>query len=42
MFIVAPTDSVSIAPPWDRVPAEEIRRLGEVPAADVGDARWDG
>ncbi|PRX64088.1 RraA family protein [Nonomuraea fuscirosea] len=38
MFIVAPTDSVSIAPPWDRVPAEEIRRLGEVPAADVGDA----
>ncbi|MEV4889790.1 methyltransferase [Nonomuraea sp. NPDC055795] len=38
MFIVAATDSVSIAPGWDRVAAEETRRLGEVPAADVGDA----
>lgn len=38
MFIVAATDSVFIAPSWDRVAAEETRRLGEVPAADVGDA----
>ncbi|GAA5075384.1 RraA family protein [Thermocatellispora tengchongensis] len=38
MFIAAATDSVSIAPSWDRVAAEEIRRLGEVPAANVGDA----
>ncbi|MFE0145548.1 methyltransferase [Nonomuraea sp. NPDC059007] len=38
MFIHAATDSVFIAPGWDRVPAEETRRLGEVPAADVGDA----
>ncbi|MFI9559250.1 RraA family protein [Nonomuraea endophytica] len=38
MFIVAATDSVFIAPGWDRVAAEETRRLGEVPAADVGDA----
>ncbi|MFD0661335.1 RraA family protein [Thermocatellispora tengchongensis] len=29
---------MSIAPSWDRVAAEEIRRLGEVPAANVGDA----
>lgn len=38
MFIVAATDSVSIASDWDRVAAEETRRLGEVPAAVVGDA----
>ncbi|MFI6905961.1 methyltransferase [Nonomuraea sp. NPDC050394] len=38
MFIAAATDSVFIAPGWDRVTAEETRRLGEVPAADVGDA----
>nr|WP_221378912.1 hypothetical protein [Actinoplanes polyasparticus] len=38
MFIVAATDSVVIAPEWDRAAAEEIRRLGEVPAANVGDA----
>ncbi|MFI6299306.1 hypothetical protein ACIBEJ_47480 [Nonomuraea sp. NPDC050790] len=38
MFIVAATDSVLIAPSWERVTAEEARRLGEAPAADVGDA----
>jgi RraA family protein len=38
MFIAAATDSVFIAPNWDRVAAEETRRLGEVPAANVGDA----
>jgi RraA family protein len=38
MFIVAATDSVFIAPSWDRVAAEDTRRLGEVPAANVGDA----
>jgi RraA family protein len=38
MFIIAATDSVSIAPGWDRVAAEETRRLAEVPAANVGDA----
>ncbi|TDE54659.1 RraA family protein [Nonomuraea mesophila] len=38
MFIAAATDSVSIAPSWDRVVAEETHRLGEVPAANVGDA----
>lgn len=38
MFIVAATDSVFIAPSWDRVAAAETRRLGEVPAANVGDA----
>ncbi|CAM4079417.1 RraA family protein [Kibdelosporangium persicum] len=38
MFIGAATDSVSIAPSWPRPAAAEIRRLGEVPAANVGDA----
>ncbi|MEO3798478.1 methyltransferase [Nonomuraea sp. B1E8] len=38
MFIAAATDSVSIAPSWDRVVAEETHRLREVPAANVGDA----
>ena len=38
MFIHAATDSVSIASSWDRSAAEETRRLGEVPAANVGDA----
>lgn len=38
MFIAAATGSVSIAPSWDRAPAAETRRLGEVPAAHVGDA----
>lgn len=38
MFIAAATDSVSIAPSWNRVAATETRRLGEVPAANVGDA----
>ncbi|MFD4260227.1 RraA family protein [Streptomyces sp. NPDC058534] len=38
MFIAATTDSVSIAPSWDRAPAAETRRLGQVPAAHVGDA----
>ncbi|GII96815.1 methyltransferase [Sinosporangium siamense] len=38
MFIVAATDSVFLAPSWDRVAADETRRLREVPAADVGDA----
>ncbi|MCS7483719.1 RraA family protein [Umezawaea endophytica] len=38
MYIVAPTDRVSIAPSWPRTPAAEIRRLGEVAAANVGDA----
>ncbi|MGW4031406.1 RraA family protein [Streptomyces sp. NPDC004838] len=38
MFIAAATDGVSVAPGWDRVAAAETRRLGEVPAAHVGDA----
>ncbi|WP_329385469.1 RraA family protein [Streptomyces sp. NBC_01716] len=38
MFIAEATDSVSIAPSWDRTAAAETRRLGEVPAANVGDA----
>ncbi|MFI6499850.1 methyltransferase [Nonomuraea typhae] len=38
MFIVAATDSVSIAPRWERAAEEETRPLGEAPAADVGDA----
>jgi RraA family protein len=38
VFIVAATDSVSLAPSWDRLQAQETRRLGEVPAANVGDA----
>lgn len=38
MFIVAATDSVFIAPSWDRAAAVQSRRLGEVPAANVGDA----
>ncbi|MFJ2755476.1 methyltransferase [Nocardioides sp. NPDC087217] len=38
MFIAAATDSVSVAPSWDRTPAAGIRRLGEVPTANVGDA----
>ncbi|GGP17949.1 hypothetical protein LDL08_07870 [Nonomuraea glycinis] len=38
MYIAAATDSVSIAPSWPRAAAAEIRRLGEVPAANVGDA----
>ncbi|MGW2150825.1 RraA family protein [Nonomuraea bangladeshensis] len=29
---------MSIAPSWDRVPEEEVRRLGKVPAAIIGDA----
>lgn len=38
MFIAAATDSVSIAPSWDRVATAESRRLGGVPAANAGDA----
>lgn len=38
MFIAAATDSVFIASSWDRTAAAETRRLGEVPAAIVGDA----
>lgn len=38
MFIAAATDSVSIAPDWDRVAGAETCRLGEVPAANIGDA----
>lgn len=38
MFIAAATDSVSIASSWPRTAAAETRRLGEVPAANVGDA----
>ncbi|MFW6695084.1 RraA family protein [Streptomyces sp. MAR4 CNX-425] len=38
MFIAAAADSVSVAPGWDRAAAAETRRLGEVPAASVGDA----
>ncbi|MDQ0775543.1 RraA family protein [Streptomyces aurantiacus] len=38
MFIAAATDSVSMAPRWDRTTAAGTRRLGEVPAANVGDA----
>jgi hypothetical protein len=38
VFIAAVTDSVSIAPSWPRTAAAETRRLGEVPAANVGDA----
>ncbi|MET8668829.1 RraA family protein [Streptomyces tendae] len=38
MFIAAATDGVSVAPSWDRAAGAETRRLGEVPAAHVGDA----
>ncbi|WP_419999942.1 RraA family protein [Streptomyces boninensis] len=38
MFIAAETDSVFVAPGWDRVAAAETSRLGEAPAANVGDA----
>ncbi|WP_209616653.1 RraA family protein [Saccharothrix coeruleofusca] len=38
MYIAAATDRVSIAPGWSRAAAAEIHRLGEVPAANVGDA----
>ncbi|MFI6637116.1 methyltransferase [Nonomuraea fuscirosea] len=38
MYIAVATDSVFIAPSWPRPAAAEIRRLGEVPAANVGDA----
>jgi len=38
VFISAATDSLSVADGWDRTSPEDIRRLGEVPAANVGDA----
>jgi RraA family protein len=38
MFIIAATDRLFIAPSWDRVAASKTRRLGQVPAANVGDA----
>ncbi|GLZ01286.1 methyltransferase [Actinoplanes sp. NBRC 103695] len=38
VFIVAATDSVRLAPAWERVTEAECRRLREVPAANVGDA----
>ncbi|TWE28860.1 RraA family protein [Prauserella muralis] len=38
MFIAAATDSVSVSPNWPRSAAAVIRHLGEVPAANVGDA----
>ncbi|MBG6086142.1 methyltransferase [Actinomadura viridis] len=38
MFIAAAADSVLVAPGWDRAAPAETRRLGEVPAANVGDA----
>ena len=38
MFIAAATDGVDIASGWDRAAAGEVRRLGEAPAAHVGDA----
>jgi RraA family protein len=38
MFISAATDSLSVTDGWDRTPPDDVRRLGEVPAANVGDA----
>jgi RraA family protein len=38
VFIVAATGRLFIAPSWDRVAAAKTRRLGQVPAANVGDA----
>jgi RraA family protein len=38
VFIAAATDSVSMAPRWDRTAPAGTRLLGEVPAANVGDA----
>ena len=38
MFISAATDTLSVADGWDRAAPDDIRRLGEVPAANVGDA----
>lgn len=38
MYISAATEDLSIAPSWNRLPPEHFRRLGEVPAANVGDA----
>jgi RraA family protein len=38
VFISAATDTLSVAEGWDRTAPDAIRRLGEVPAAAVGDA----
>jgi RraA family protein len=38
VYIAAATDRVSLAQSWVRTARAEIRRLGEVPAANVGDA----
>ena len=38
MYIAAATDRVSLAQSWPRTATTEIHRLGEVPAANVGDA----
>jgi RraA family protein len=38
VFISAATDSLSVADGWDRTSLDDIRRLGEVPVANVGDA----
>ncbi|ROO61158.1 RraA family protein [Micromonospora sp. Llam0] len=38
MFIGTATDSVRIAPSWERVAEAESHRLREAPAANVGDA----
>ncbi|MHA6622481.1 RraA family protein [Pseudonocardia sp. DLS-67] len=38
MFISAPTDSLAVGAGWNRTSPDDLRRLGEVPAANVGDA----
>jgi RraA family protein len=38
VFIYAATDRLSVADGWDRTAQDDIHRLGEVPAANVGDA----
>jgi RraA family protein len=38
VFISAVTDNLSVADGWDRTSPDDIRRLRQVPAANVGDA----
>ncbi|TQM36755.1 RraA family protein [Pseudonocardia cypriaca] len=38
MFISAVTDNLSVTAGWERTAPDDIRRLGEVPTANVGDA----
>jgi RraA family protein len=37
MFINAPTDSLSLTEPWERVPRDLLDRFAKAPAANIGD-----